>query len=439
MMTFSRSISVLILAVALSAPAATAQTNGSNSPYSRYGFGLLSDGVGAAQKGMAGTSLGMRNGTELNPRNPASYAAIDSLSFLFDVGVTFQNGNIAQGSIKTNARNTSIDYVTAGFRLAPRLGMSIGMLPYSTIGYEMSSTRTLTGGTSEITETNSYSGDGGLHTVYGGFGWEPLRRLSLGFNAGYLWGTLDHKALMSTSQSNANSTRQVYTAEIRSYKVDFGLQYQQPLNDKHALTLGVVYGLGHDIDRSAHYYNQKVVSSSVSGGDTLTARNAFALPHTLGVGLTWTYDNALSVGIDYNYERWSKVKYPTREILPDGSSTYLSSTGSFDDSHGVSLGAEYIPKSDGLRWRQRIRYRAGFSYKTSYLNLNGQKGPRHYQASLGIALPIINLHNNRSLVNISAQYERVQPRISGMVTENYFRISLGLSFNERWFMKWKAE
>lgn len=27
----------------------------------------------------------------------------------------------------------------------------------------------------------------------------------------------------------------------------------------------------------------------------------------------------------------------------------------------------------------------------------------------------------------------------GMITENYLRFSIGLSFNERWFMKWKAE
>lgn len=47
---------------------ALAQTNGSNSPYSRYGFGLLGDGGNAFNKGMAGTAYGMRNGTELNTK-----------------------------------------------------------------------------------------------------------------------------------------------------------------------------------------------------------------------------------------------------------------------------------------------------------------------------------------------------------------------------------
>ena len=144
---------------------ALAQTNGSNSPYSRYGFGLLGDGGNAFNKGMAGTAYGMRNGTELNTKNPASYAAIDSLSFLFDVGVSLQNGNFSQNGTKTNAKNTSVDYITTGFRMAPRLGMSIGLVPYSTIGYEITSTKSSLSqdGYSQIEQTNTFSGDGGLH------------------------------------------------------------------------------------------------------------------------------------------------------------------------------------------------------------------------------------------------------------------------------------
>lgn len=75
---------------------ATAQTNGSNSPYSRYGFGLLGDGGNAFNKGMSGTAYGMRNGKEINTKNPASYAALDSLSFIFDFGMSLQNGNFSQ-------------------------------------------------------------------------------------------------------------------------------------------------------------------------------------------------------------------------------------------------------------------------------------------------------------------------------------------------------
>ena len=98
---------------------------------------------------------------------------------------------------------------------------------------------------------------------------------------------------------------------------NFGLQYEQKLNAKHTLTLGVVYGLGHDVNRNAHYYNQKVGTAGVTGGDTLTCANAFALPHTFGVGLTWSFNNQLRVGVDYTLQKWADVKYPT--VVTDAS------------------------------------------------------------------------------------------------------------------------
>lgn len=52
-------------AILVGAPSAVvAQTNGSNSPYSRYGFGILSDRAQGFNKGMAGLSTAMRNGKD---------------------------------------------------------------------------------------------------------------------------------------------------------------------------------------------------------------------------------------------------------------------------------------------------------------------------------------------------------------------------------------
>ena len=430
--------------VAFALPALS-QTNGSNSPYSRYGFGLLGDGANAFNMGMSGTAYGMRNGTELNSKNPASYAAIDSLSFLFDFGLSLQNGNIGQNGVKTNAKNTSIDYINVGFRAAPRFGMSVGLMPYSTIGYNTSTSGTVANTNPEVTRTTTFSGDGGLHEVYYGLGWAPHRNISIGANVGYLWGNLSHKVLMSYSESSINTNRQVYETDVRSYKVDLGLQYVQPINKKNTLTLGFVYGLGHDINTRADYFNQTISSGSVTMADTLHADNAYQLPHTFGLGLTWTHKNSLRVGVDYTFQKWGDVKFP--EVLTDatGNHTYRATKGQFTDMHKVAMGMEYIPNPEGIRWAQRVRYRAGFSFATPYItrisdgNGNFADGPRDYSASLGVALPIMNMHNNRSLLNISAQFEHVAPKAAGMITENYLRICVGLSFNERWFMKWKAE
>lgn len=437
MVTFRNIFTSLLLASA-TLPLA-AQTNGSNSPYSRYGFGLLGDRGNAFNKGMAGTAYGMQNGKELNTKNPASYAAIDSLTFLFDLGLSMQNGNIAQGGVKTNAKNSSVDYVTAGFRVAKNVGMSLGLVPFSTIGYNTSSKEEIQASNQVLTKTTTFSGDGGLHEAYIGVGWAPFRRFSIGMNAGYLWGGLSHTVLMNFDDSNINSTRQAYETDIRTYKADFGLQYVQPLDKKNTLTLGLTYGLGHDIKRDAYYYNQKVVTGSSASGDTLVCRNAFQLPHTLGAGITWTHDNSLRVGVDYTFQKWADMKFPMVVENAAGALDYVGRKDLFTDLHKVSLGMEYVKNPEGLRWRQRVRYRAGFSYQTPYTKIGGVDGPQHFLASVGVALPITNMHNSRSLINFSAQYERVKPKMAGMITENYIRFSIGLTFNERWFMKWKAE
>ena len=51
--------------------------------------------------------------------------------------------------------------------------------------------------------------------------------------------------------------------------------------------------------------------------------------------------------------------------------------------------------------------------------------------------PIVNAYNNRSYLNISGQW--VRSTAPGYIKENIFRINIGLTFNERWFAKWKVD
>jgi len=56
-----------------------------NTPYSRYGLGELhGKNINTKIQGMGGVALGMWGGGMINPANPASYATIDSASFVLD-------------------------------------------------------------------------------------------------------------------------------------------------------------------------------------------------------------------------------------------------------------------------------------------------------------------------------------------------------------------
>ena len=412
---------------------ATAQTNGSNSPYSRYGYGLQNDQAQGFNKGMAGLAYGMNNAKQLNFKNPASYSSIDSLTLIFDIGFSLQYANLEQGNTKKNANNSSIDYVMAGLRLAPNLGMTIGMMPYTTIGYNMSTTSRVSNSGNEVMQTDTYNGDGGLHEVFVGLGYSPYKGISVGANIGYLWGSMDNTVYASYDNSNISSRRRLYSADIRTYKLDFGAQYEQRINRNNTLTIGATYGLGHEVNRPAFYIDQRITANQGSVGDTTRLEKAFELPHTFGVGAVWNHRNRLRVGMDYTLQMWDGCRTP--ELI---NNTYQVSTNSFKNSHTFTLGGEYQPRPNSAYWFQQIRYRVGFSMSTPYTKVDGLEGPRRYCASMGVAIPIKNAWSNRSVVNIAAQYERVEPKFSGMIAENYFRLCLGITFNEMWFSTWKV-
>ena len=111
--------------------------NNTNSPYTRYGYGQLADQGSGNSKAMGGIAYGLRDKYQVNFANPASYTAIDSLTFIFDGGISLQNTNFSNGTIKQNAKNSSFDYITMQFRLGKWAAMSLGLLPYSNVGYSM--------------------------------------------------------------------------------------------------------------------------------------------------------------------------------------------------------------------------------------------------------------------------------------------------------------
>ena len=105
---------------------------GSNSPYTRYGFGQLSDQTFGNSKAMGGIAYGLRNGAHINAANPASYSAVDSLTLLFDMGISLQNTNFNEKGTKVNAKNSTVDYIAIQFRLCKGLGITAGFVPFST-------------------------------------------------------------------------------------------------------------------------------------------------------------------------------------------------------------------------------------------------------------------------------------------------------------------
>lgn len=429
-----------VIALGMLATTGWAQS-GTNSPYSQYGLGILSDQSTGFNRGMNGLALGFREHNQINPANPASYSAIDSLSFIFDAGISLQSTNFKEGGKKLNANNADFEYVVAGFRLLPHLGVSFGLLPYTNIGYSYSTT-TSVGDVNKTYSYNAYTGEGGLHQVYLGFGWEPIRHFSIGVNGSYLYGDYTRSVTNSYSNTAANSLTKTYSADVRSYKLEAGIQYTLPLNKKDQLTLGLTYGLGHEIggDPKVSIISRNTttaVADTTSFPGAGEAALKLKIPNTFGVGLTFIHNNKIKVGADYTLQQWSKVNAPELVTDNDGTMQYQLVKGTYKDRHHFTLGTEICPEEYGRSFLKRMRYRAGISYTTPYYYIGSIEGPKELSASLGFGIPIVNGYNNRSILNISAQW--VKRSAKSLITENTFRINVGVTFNEQWFAKWKLQ
>lgn len=428
-----------ICLLAMTVQTAMAQKNGNNSSYSRFGLGTLNDQSQGFNRNMAGVGQGIRIGNRINIANPASYSGIDSLSFIFDVGMNLSVGSMKQNNNRINLRNCGLDYVNAGFRLKPGLGMSLGFVPMTSIGYNFSTENKVTNDFNTlqpITALSKYTGDGGLHQIYIGAGWNPLWDLSIGLNVSYLWGNYHHELKQTFSENGSTSTsysglNAVQDADIQTYKIEIGLQYPIRINKDNRITLGITAGLGHRIKTDA------TLIRYTSVGDSLQAKASqpFDLPYTYSGGISWEHKDNWLVAADVKHERWADCSVPVMTST-ETELLYSGQKGQYKNRTKIMIGGQYTPSPLERKYRKRIQYRAGASYSTPYLMVNGYDGPKEYSLTAGVGLPITNSLNNRSIVNFGVEWlHRAPSSAPSMITENYVLFHIGITFNEMWFMK----
>lgn len=405
----------------MGAVAANAQSS-TNSPYTRYGLGELSGQAFAHNAAMGGIGYALRSSEQINVMNPASYSAVDSLSFMFDIGMGLKSSNYQENGYKTNAKNASFDYLAMQFRLHPRVGFAVGFTPYSNVGYKFSRTSDIEN-SDDVTLTNTFYGDGGLQQIFGGIGFKILDNLSIGANVGYLYGEIDYQTL-ATLSNGGDQTTTYNNISINSYIANFGLQYTQKLSKTDKVTLGLVYGLGHDLKSTETKGIQVTDGSSYSELTEETIKDSYGIPSTFGAGLTWQHKQNLTVGADYTLQQFENVKYD-------------NSTDFYKNRTRIGAGIEYMPSLYGRNYLSRIRYRAGAYYSSSYMKLPEYDGPKEWGVSAGFGLPL-HLFQRNTVLSITGQYVRVLPSVKGMLSENRFVLKLGLTFNEHWFMKWRV-
>ncbi len=388
-----------------------------NTPYSRYGYGILDDNAFSHQKAMGGVGYASRTKNQINVMNPASYTSMDSLTFLFDFGLSFQNQWVSEGDARGQVPGGGLDYLSMQFPLGRYMAGSIGLLPFSAVGYSF-------GATGDNGST-VYSGDGGISQAYIGVAGTPVKGLSLGVNIAYLFGSTVNQTQVDPDGASVG----IFQTEmsVTDFRFQFGLQYSFNINPKNSFTIGAVYSPAKKI------YGEFIsVKNNANSTDTINhgyMDKRYSLPHMLGAGLSYTYDQRLTIEADFSWQNWASAKFYNPDTESDQAGTL------FSDRMKLSLGAEYRPSLFAGGYMKHIRYRLGAFYNRSYLKIKGNNLDE-FGVSCGFGLP---MRNDKTMLNLSFEYIDRNTQPTSLVREQALRISLGITFNEMWFWKRRFE
>ena len=402
------------------------------SPYSRFGLGELATPGFAQNSGLGSSSIALRNSTHVNYLNPASYSGLDTLSFVFDFGLSAGLTKYSDGVNNKELKTANIHHIAIGFPIASWWKAAAGIVPYSNVGYNIGQNDFLSGyGPVEYL----YEGSGGLNKLFFGSSLELFKKLSIGANFSYMFGFLEYKNRTNfPSDNNAATTIFNNRLDITKTMFNFGIQYHEVINKKYFYTLGITF----DNKTSLNANKTEIVQQFFPGRATQVGIGKDSLPIYIPVALEFdrsdkkgkiTYPQNLGIGVslglttkllitgEYNTQKWSDSKFFGR-------------TDSLLNSSAYRGGIEFLPNKNALKgYFNHTTFRLGGYYSNSYLHLHGEQ-LKDYGITFGVGLPF---RNSKSAVNLSVILGKRGNLENSLVEEKYGMIHLGITLQDFWF------
>ena len=418
---------------------ANAQTYGSYTPYSIFGVGDLASPGSAYNKTMGGVGIANRSHRFLNPLNPASVTARDSLSFMADYSLYQDNKIFRQGDSRSASNTFNISDCIISFPIWKSSAMMIGIMPYSDTGYGYGYLVTdpdIIGNTGNIAYTAS--GSGSLYQVFAAAGVTFWRRLSLGAEFIYHFGKIEKKYYETFTDASYNGASNGHIIQLTAPAAKVGIQYEQPLGSKSSLTIGATYKTAAQLSGNIESYRY---STGTAASDTLYYRSGVPgnvqLASEKGVGLCFRYADKFMAEFDYTRSDWRNTGIDTREGLTGNVNT--AKGGSVFNStltESYRVGFEYVPNRSDIRYYyKKIAYRAGAYWKKDYFMLDGSP-VNAYGITFGATLPVFRFYNG---ITVGIDFGQRGSIKNNMIRETYCNFSVGFNLHDIWFVKNRYE
>lgn len=419
-----------------------AQVN-SVSPYSKLGLGENYPETYARSLGFAGASIGVIDPLNINFSNPASYSALQLSTF--EVGFEASIFEQKQLNPDINNRNGSagLRYFSFGTSLTNWWGSAVGLQPYSFKGYDISSSRTLD---DSINVTDRFVGSGGLNQIYWGNAFKVAKGLSIGVNAAFIFGKIEENAYVLFDDSKFVNTKIEEYASIKGFHFDYGLQYNYTFENGKDIGVGITYGNAMDLnaDIGNYYYTFRGQVGSENPVDSLSISSNTSgkvrLPGEFGFGLGYGKMNeqimqySWMLSADFEWQKASEY------VSYDG-------TSNIDDNYKIEFGAFVRPRfafeklnRNNAYW-SAVEYRLGTFYKQTPYTIAGTR-ILDYGITFGLGFPVLQRNMapgevKVSTINTGIVLGRRGTTANGLIQENYLNIYIGVTLNDKWFVKYK--
>ncbi len=467
---------VLALCLLLSLPGVMIGQGTGNSPFSQFGIGDLNNNSGNVRNmgmGSAGVSAGHsyyvnlanpallpNKRTPKKPRPNHTYKSWDyyrnqtvDSTVKLDFSLSYHQRSIQSGNGAESSGGMNLSYLTFALPLSKTWATAIGIQPYSTINYNLSTTTTVTG--DPATSVNfSNSSRGGIYKIFWSHGVGLTQNLSLGLESAVLYGNINSEYFANIPDISSSSfgfkRQQSYTAIslkpgahfrreiIKSYKDTI---YETDSSGhriyhlvKKTKSTGLFYNIGltcefntdMNIKHDLHYYvidNSNRIANDTTIQDPLKQKFSAKLPPVYRLGISLDEPLRWTVAADVFYSNWS-VYQPA------------FSGDTLGDSYGFNIGTEFTPGPAKLRSKT---YRLGFSYMKSPVIYRGQQLD-DVSVSIGGTIPFGRRNPTSPVIPrlnvaiIAGQRGNIQ---TFGIREQYVKFNLSLLINEKWFNKRK--
>lgn len=398
-----------------------AQKN-SASPYSYYGIGDVTFKGTVENRSMAGLGI-IPDSVHINLQNPASYSSL--VFTALTIGGSTSSTTLKTSAGEDDASRTTLDYLAVGVPVSDKFGVAVGLVPYSAVGYKVESVVVENG----FEKFRRFEGDGGLNRVFAGVGYDVNSKLSIGADVQYNFGNIETKSITGLPEISLQyPTRELNAADYRGFSFNLGATYQTKINEKYDWYTSATYtpqaNLSSTIDR-----NIAIITFTNSGSEIIVDEiditgedGDVKLPSKFSIGTGFGKKTRWFVGTEYTFQESNEL----------GNRFDNVTNVEYETSHKMALGGYFTPQYRSYNsYFKRMTYRAGLRYEKTGLVINGES-INDYAVSLGFGFPVNYLSSN---INLGIEYGQRGTTSSGLVQENYLNFSVGLSLNDRWFVK----